>query len=133
MESSPAVALAFSHRLRIGEDGRTLPGGDAPTLTQTGLVDGTALGDAVLEFNRNIIGELTTCLFRRSDVDPATLWQVDGKELAANGDVALWLDLLAGRKAFHTERPLSSFRMHGGQRSGGARLIAEGVRRTGPG
>ena len=128
MEASSAVSLAFSHRTRIGEDGAPVPGDVPPLLTRTGLVDGTALGDAVLEYNRNVVGELTTCLFRRTDVDPAGLWQIDGHQLAANGDVALWLDLLAGRKAFYTERPLSSFRVHGAQRSRSPGLVAAGTR-----
>ena len=127
MRASDGVSLAFSHRTRIGEDGAVLPVDAKPLLTRTGLVDGTSLGDAVLEFNRNVVGELTTCLFRRADVDPRALWRVDGVQLAANGDVALWLGLLAGRKAFYTERPLSSFRVHGGQRSADLRLVAAGT------
>ncbi|SHF76899.1 glycosyltransferase family 2 protein [Geodermatophilus nigrescens] len=128
MQAAPDVSLAFSHRTRIDEDGNRLPADATPLLTRTGLVDGTSLGDAVLEYTRNVVGELTTCLFRRSDVDPAALWRVDGVQLAANGDVALWLGLLAGRRAFYTERPLSSFRVHGGQRSASPALVAAGTR-----
>jgi hypothetical protein len=129
MTAGPSVGLAFSYRTHIGEDGGPVSGGDAPpVLTRTGLLDGVLLGDLVLTSCTNVIGELTTCLFRRSDVDPRALWQVDGRQLAANGDIALWLDLIAGRRAFYTVQPLSSFRVHGGQRSQDLGLVAAGTR-----
>ncbi|WP_158550757.1 glycosyltransferase family 2 protein [Geodermatophilus sp. TF02-6] len=129
MRSSDSVSLAFSHRSTIGADGEPVgsPLG-APLLERTGVLDGTLLGNAVLEFCRNVVGELTTCLFRRSDVDPLRLWQVDGRQLAANGDVGLWLDLLSRGRAFYSADTLSSFRLHPTQRSRDPRLLARGAR-----
>ena len=83
MAAGPSVGLAFSYRTHIGEDGGPVPGGDAPpVLTRTGLLDGVLLGDLVLASCTNVIGELTTCLFRRSDVDPRAL---AGRRPAARG------------------------------------------------
>ncbi|WP_409332457.1 glycosyltransferase family 2 protein [Trujillonella humicola] len=118
LEATDGAVLAFSRRSIVGEDGRTLPGGElAPLADRPGPLDGHELVDGVLQNCTNVIGELTTILFRRTAVDPAALWQVDGRRLAVLGDLALSLSLLAQGPAFYTPRSLSSFRMHGDQRS----------------
>jgi glycosyltransferase involved in cell wall biosynthesis len=127
--SSPSATLAFSHRSIIDADGQPIGDPDADRLlTRTGIVDGKHLGDVVLEFCRNVIGEVTTVLFRRADVDVDTLYRLDGRRLEANADVALWLSLLARGNAFYTPRTLSSFRRHAGQQTSNRRLQASGVR-----
>ena len=125
LEATEGAQLAFSRRSVIGEDGRPVPGGELPPLgDRPGRLDGRELGDVVLTNCTNLIGELSTILFRRTAVDPAGLWQVDGRQLAALGDLALCLSLLAMGPAFYSPRVLSSFRRHGSQRSGDqARLI----------
>ncbi|MGY1760601.1 glycosyltransferase [Geodermatophilus sp. SYSU D00779] len=129
MEASPGTSMAFSRRELIGEDGQPVAGHQFPQLAdRPGLIEGRALGDLVLENCANVIGELTTVLFRRVDVDAATLWQIDGRRLAANGDVALWLRLLARGHAFYTPEVLSSFRRHPNQTSYDPRIMAGGIR-----
>ncbi|NEK87570.1 glycosyltransferase family 2 protein [Blastococcus saxobsidens] len=129
MQATPGASMAFSRRVVIGEDGRPIPGGEFPALLdRPGAIDGRELGDGVLENCNNVIGELTTVLFRREDVDPAELWQVDGRRLAVLGDLALWLRLLARGPAFYTPRALSRFRVHGGQSSKDPRSLARGLR-----
>ncbi|MGY1808897.1 glycosyltransferase family 2 protein [Blastococcus sp. SYSU D00669] len=116
MQTFPEVSLAFSRRALIDADGRPLPGHEfAPLLDRPGTVDGRELGDAMLATCTNAIGELTTVLFRRADVDVDQLWQVDGTRLEALGDLALWLGLLRRGPAFYTPSVLSQFRVHPGQ------------------
>ncbi|MCF6509194.1 glycosyltransferase family 2 protein [Blastococcus sp. MG754426] len=128
MQSTPGATMAFSRRVLIGDDGRPLPGGQfEPLVDRPGRIDGRELGDAVLENCNNVIGELTTVLFRREDVDPADLWQVDGRRLTVLGDLALWLRLLARGSAFYTPSTLSRFRLHSTQSSQDPRILARGL------
>jgi len=129
MQSSQEVTLAFSRRSLINEDGRPVPGHEYPALAdRAGLLDGRQLGDGVLANCANLIGELTTVLFRRADVDVDGLWQVEGRHLDVLGDLKLHLMLLARGKAWYTPRVLSRFRSHPAQNSWNPRLMARGVR-----
>jgi hypothetical protein len=122
---SPDVTLAFSHRSAIDEAGQPIPGIDFVRLgTDAGPLNGRQLGDFTLENLNNVIGEVTTCLFRRRDVDPEWLWQVDGRRMAALGDLSLWLRLLSKGDAWYEPRTLSSFRRHGDQQSTVTRVRA---------
>jgi glycosyltransferase involved in cell wall biosynthesis len=128
MESADGVTLAFSRRSFVDEDGRALSGGQpAPLRDRAGVMDSLELGDMMLQGCVNVMGELTTVLFRRSAIDPATLWQVDGRRLAAVGDLCLYLSLLARGPVFYTPRTLSAFRRHGGQRSHDATRVIRGT------
>lgn len=119
MAADPSVTFATSKRGLIDPAGRRLP--DEPhtdaILPQAGVVDGIALGDRVLERLSNMLGEMTTVMFRNGIVDPATVWELDGRVLRGLGDLALWLRLLSRGRAFYTPEELSFFRMHGEQRS----------------
>jgi glycosyltransferase involved in cell wall biosynthesis len=129
MEANPAASMAFSRRVLIGEDGRPVPGHEFPQLMdRPGLIDGRELGDAMLEACSNVVGELTTVLFRRDDVESTELWAVDGRRLDVLADLSLWLRLLSRGPAFYTPRPLSRFRMHPSQHSQNPRFIARGMR-----
>ena len=130
MESDPSVKLAFSRRGWIDEHGNALPApaSAGPLTDRDGLLDGIELGDTMLENWMNPIGELTTALFRRSDIpDPSAQWQVDGRRLAAVGDIGLWLSFLQHGRAFYTPEQLSSFRQHGAQNSADPRMHVRGL------
>jgi glycosyltransferase involved in cell wall biosynthesis len=129
MQTSPEVSMAFSRRILIGEDGRPVPGHEFPQLRERAdVIDGRELADAMLESCLNLVGELTTVLFRRADVEPDDLWHIDRRRLEVLGDLGLWLKLLRRGPAFYTPRPLSRFRTHPSQRSFHPRLFATGVR-----
>jgi hypothetical protein len=129
MQASPQATMAFSHRVLIDEDGRPVPGHQFPKLAdRPGLLDGRELGDHVLRTCTNVIGEPTTVLFRRSDVDPAQLWMVDGRSVDVLNDVQLWLALLARGPAYYTPQTLSRFRFHPGQNSHNPRYLGRGER-----
>ncbi len=119
LEADPRIMLATSRRRLIDEHGARLPDGphSAPITTTAGVIDGRELGDYVLCNMLNVIGELSTALFRR-DVelgDPPL--SIDTREMVANGDIALWLKLLARGDAYYTPEELSSFRQHPQQSS----------------
>jgi hypothetical protein len=129
MAANPGASMAFSRRVLIGQDGRPVPGHEFPRLLdRPGLIDGRELGDTMLASCANLVGELTTVLFRRADVEPADLWQIDGRRLDVLADLALWLELLRRGPAFYTPQALSRFRVHPTQNSQNPRLIARGVR-----
>lgn len=122
---SPSVSLAFSHRALIDEHGARVEGHafDKPAQV-AGPLDGRKVGNTVLETLSNFIGETTTCLFRRADVDIESLWVIDGRQLHALDDLSLWLRLLSKGDAYYDPRTLSFFRSHPGQRSNLTRLNA---------
>jgi glycosyltransferase involved in cell wall biosynthesis len=119
LEAEPRIMLATSRRRLIDEHGARLPDGphSAPITDTSGVIDGRELGDFVLTNMLNVIGELSTSLFRR-DIelgDPPL--SIDTREMVANGDIALWLKLLARGDAYYTPEELSSFRQHPQQSS----------------
>jgi glycosyltransferase involved in cell wall biosynthesis len=129
MQATPDATLAFSRRVLINEEGRTRPDGELPALRDAaGLVDGRELGNIVLEACHNIIGELTTVLFRRTDVHPADLWQVDGRRVDCLNDVQLFLMLLSRGPAYYEPQALSRFRLHQGQNGSHPDLVGQAER-----
>ncbi len=128
MQATDGATLAFSRRSVVGEDGRPVPGNaPEPLSDRPGPLDGRELGDLLLRNCVNLIGEMTTVLFRRDDVDPEGMWEVDGRRLAALGDLRLWLSLLARGRAFYSPRTLSNFRLHDEQRSRDGSRYLRGV------
>jgi hypothetical protein len=86
-------------------------------MATTGVIDGRELGDFVLVNMLNVIGELSTSLFRRDVELGQPPLSIDTREMVANGDIALWLKLLAHGDAYYTPEELSSFRQHPAQSS----------------
>ena len=116
LESYPEASMAFSHRVRVDENGKPVPGHEFRKLADRPiLIQGRELGDLVLANCSNEIGEPTTVLFRREDVTPEELWLVDGRSVDVLNDVQLWLLLLSRGPAYYTPRTLSRFRQHPGQ------------------
>lgn len=127
IEATPGAALAFSRRSLIDENGRLV--GEMPGVRdRPGPVDGRELGDTVLESCTNVIGEFTTALIRRDALDPATIWEPDGRRIDVVTDVKVWLDLLARGPAYFTPRVLSRFRQHQGQNTWNPWTLARGER-----
>ncbi|SOE01211.1 FkbM family methyltransferase [Blastococcus haudaquaticus] len=129
MQQHPEATMAFSHRVRIDEQGRAIPQHEFPKLAdRSRLLDGRELGNAVLLNCTNVIGEPTTVLFRRDDVSPDELWTIDGRTIDVLNDVQLWLHLLAKGPAYYTPRSLSRFRFHSGQNTHNPRYLGRGER-----
>lgn len=119
LQRLPHVTLVTSHRQRIDEHGNPLPD-DLATLRPVPLdaiIPGPdAIGD-VLRRRVNWIGEPTTAMFRRRDIDDAepSLFAFAGRPARANVDVTLWARLLSRGDLAYLCPSLSSFRQHAEQ------------------
>lgn len=127
--SDEGIVMATSKRRTIDAHGTRMADSPATTaLTSVSTrIPGILLGDNVLETNCNRIGELSTVLFRRSAVDVETLWEFPGWNPQVNGDVALWLKLLARGDAWYCSEELSSFRVHDAQFGKRPGLMTDGL------
>jgi predicted SAM-dependent methyltransferase len=113
------ITLVTSRRQIIDAEGRHQPEVDATTapVSQDAIIEGLSLGSMVLANGKNIIGEPTSVLFRKSDLediqpDPLSM---DRKQLVGVCDLAMWLNLITKGNAIYLVEPLSSFRRHGDQ------------------
>jgi glycosyltransferase involved in cell wall biosynthesis len=78
------------------------------------ILDGKDLGKYVISNMLNVIGEPTTVLFRKSDLNE-NFGKYLGRQYEINSDVGTWLHLLQNGRAVYIAEPLSFFRLHGGQ------------------
>jgi glycosyltransferase involved in cell wall biosynthesis len=116
---NPAVALATSRRFVIDELGQRQPDRAAtqPLSHVSAFVPGAELGNFVLMNMLNLIGEPTTAMFRRRDLEPEPggIFRWDGHDYHCLADLSLWLRLLARGAAFYCADALSEYRLHPGQ------------------
>lgn len=129
MAADPAVTLATSKRGLVDAAGQRLPDQpfNAPIVRTPAVLNGIALGDALLRAGTNAIGELSTALMRRADLDAGTLWSIGGHDLTANCDFGLFLKLMARGSVFVTPEELGAFRVHDRQRSQDERIVVGGL------
>lgn len=117
--SKENITLVTSRRLVINSRGEQQADiGATISLSHiTCTMNGLALGDFVLRNSVNYIGEPTTVMFRKKDVDVSNgnLFLVDGTEYIIFADLCLWLRLLSKGSAVYIAEPLSQFRVHEGQ------------------
>jgi hypothetical protein len=111
--------LATSRRCVIDEEGREcadIPP-TAPVSHVTALVLGRELGDLVLVNSINLVGEPTTAMFRRAQlqVEEGSVFRWGGREYHCLADLSLWLRLLANGLAYYDAGVLSEYRRHAGQ------------------
>lgn len=113
------ITLVTSKRQQIDAAGNHLA--DLPATTspveQDSIIEGLAMGAQALLSGRNLIGEPTTALFRKSelaDIVPDPL-SMDGKPLTGVCDLAMWLHLATKGNVVYLVEPLSYFRRHGEQ------------------
>ncbi len=119
LDANPRVTLATSRRQVIDSQGAVHP--DMPATSPVSYVScvtpGFELGDLALANGLNLIGEPSTVMFRRKDVeigaDGIFTWQ--GKHYHCLADLALWLRLLARGDAYYSAATLSQYRVHAGQ------------------
>jgi len=132
LASDPRVTLVTSQRTRVDERGELLPrkGMAQIELPEDAVLEGGRLIRYVAERRLNLIGEPSTVLFRRRDVEDITPHSLafGGAEYRGMGDVALWANLLSRGDAAYLREPLSRFRIHGGQRQREPEIRAAGPR-----
>ncbi|MGZ5074572.1 MAG: glycosyltransferase family 2 protein [Usitatibacter sp.] len=127
----PRVRLATSRRHVIDDAGTVRPDipATSPLAFVSSVMDGVELGDVVLMNGLNLIGEPSTVMFRRADIEREAggLFTWNGVSYHCLADLCLWLRLLAKGEAFYCAWPLSEYRMHAGQeqREAGIECITE--------
>jgi glycosyltransferase involved in cell wall biosynthesis len=115
----PRIRLATSRRIVIDAAGVQQPdmAATTPVSHATCIIDGIEMGDLALVNGLNLIGEPSTAMFRRTDVEPeaAGLFTWHGCSYHCLADLALWLRLMAKGAVFYCATALSEYRMHPGQ------------------
>lgn len=109
------VFLLTSRRHAIDEHGTTFDAvPTTPLVEKTTFLDGRVLGNFVLMRGVNYIGEPTTVMFRKRDVDmeAGRLFMLNGTEYTCLADLSLWLRLLNRGGAVYLADPLSLTRIH---------------------
>ncbi|WP_296001150.1 glycosyltransferase [Rugamonas sp.] len=113
MLGQPNIGLVTSFRQLIDAEGRymaPLPGTER--LFEIGTaVGGASLGDMMLSNGRNMVGEPTTVLFRRSAV-PGQFGMFLGRQYVTLSDVATWLAAISNADCIYLPEALSYFRIH---------------------
>lgn len=119
LDANPRLTLATSRRQVIDANGAVRP--DMPATTPISYVScvttGVDMGDLALANGLNLIGEPTTVMFRRKDVDceAGGIFTWGGRSYHCLADLSLWLRLLARGDAYYFATPLSQYRVHAGQ------------------
>jgi glycosyltransferase involved in cell wall biosynthesis len=116
----PDLTLATSHRWPIDAASNVMDDMPAtrPVVDRDVVINGVSLANAVIMYGLNFIGEPSTALFRRSDLD--TKWagddprpfQFNGEEVRGAIDLAIWSRLLVQGNAAFIRKRLSRFRIH---------------------
>jgi hypothetical protein len=118
-QTAPDSVLVTSYRPRIDENGAFIP--DQPAtrslFSRDMIINGASLANVMIMAGLNIVGEPTTTMFRKSDLD----WAMpDGFRFENDCnigviDMMMWLPLLLQGDAVYLSRGLSHFRIHAAQ------------------
>lgn len=110
------VGLVTSYRELINGRGKRIPDlpDTAPLLKGDAVLKGNDLGTRIIRAGVNLIGEPTTAMVRRADLN-AGFGVFAGRQYQVLSDVATWLQLMQNRAVVYLRDPLSQFRLHGGQ------------------
>nr|HQV30344.1 methyltransferase domain-containing protein [Calditrichia bacterium] len=121
LRDRPEIALVTSYRRLIDQDGNALPDRhfNSPIVGEDCRIDGVLAVNALLNACVNYIGEPSTTLFRRRDLEGAKphIMSYRGRPAPRNGDVTMWVNLLGKGDLVYLVDPLSEFRLHEKQRS----------------
>lgn len=122
------IKIVTSHRQRINENGEPLP--DWPVTkrlySEDTILDGIPIGNMVIKNGFNCIGEPTTVLFRKQDLnEPFGVYC--GRNYGCNVDLASWMNLLSKGKIVYISETLSYFRIHSGKHLNSIETILQGA------
>ena len=114
---NPDLSLVTSYRERIDANGNKLPDIPVtrPIAQELTKFSGEMIGTSILTHLANFVGEPTTVLIKKK-------FMLDGHDLGFSGkegkyltsDFPTWLRLLSQGNMVYFPRPLSKFRVHGG-------------------
>ncbi|HDR6315679.1 TPA: glycosyltransferase [Bacillus thuringiensis] len=122
------IKLVTSHRQVIDDKGKELRHiySTVRLFEEDTIIEGTELGNSVIVDQKNYIGEPTTVLFRKNDLqEPYGVF--DKRRYLCNVDIASWLSLLSKGKAVYIAETLSYFRLHPGQQLNESNKLMDGV------
>lgn len=113
------VSLVTSYRQLINEKGNKLKDilATEKISENTVIIEGKVLRSFILESMMNSIGEPTSVLFKKKDLDGKLFGEFDGRLYYCNVDIATWIGLLSKGKAVYIPEALSSMRFHDDMRS----------------
>jgi hypothetical protein len=121
LSARPGVTLVTSHRQRVDAAGQDLPDIDATErpVSEDSVLDGPECAGWLITRFRNFVGEPSTAMFRREDLEDARPHALSfaGRPVHWNVDVAMWLHLLGKGDLVYLRDSLSSFRQHDSQQS----------------
>jgi glycosyltransferase involved in cell wall biosynthesis/predicted SAM-dependent methyltransferase len=119
LRDHPRVSLVTSHRQIIDPEGRPLPdvSYSLRPVGRSAIISARSAIARMLAHQVNFIGEPSTVMFRKRDVESIApnFWSLAGHNFVGNGDVTIWLNLLAQGDLLYLGESLSSFRRHPGQ------------------
>ena len=126
--SEPTATLVTSVRGVIDGEGRYLGQwkGLPPICGTYGCFSGATIGHAMLMELGNFLGEPSAVLFRRRDL-VHHYWRAQARGYQCISDCVMWLELLEKGDAVIFARPLSLFRIHGGQEGRQADSVVRGI------
>lgn len=113
------ITLVTAYRQLIDKNGKNLK----PILATeklsdtTVMLEGQVLINFILESMLNSIGEPTSVLFRKKDLDGKMFGEFNGNRYYCNIDISTWMGLLSKGKAVYISESLSSMRIHDDQRT----------------
>jgi predicted SAM-dependent methyltransferase len=124
----PDIALVTSKRQIINDKGEFLPdiGATQAIVQEDSLINGLSMGLA-------LVGEPTTAMFRKADLEDATpdIMSTDNVQIGGIGDVSMWMHLLTKGDAIYLTDTLSYFRTHPHQVQATLRTEAEQAAKDG--
>ncbi|MCF8567768.1 glycosyltransferase family 2 protein [Alicyclobacillus tolerans] len=126
-EDGSLVALVTSHRQVIDEHGNHIPdlSVTAKLFEKDTKLNGRDAARFMLQNNFNFIGEPTTVLFRKSDIERFGAFA--GRDYGCNVDQATWLRLLGKGSLVYCSDTLSYFRLHGNQQLVSTKMVLKGA------
>jgi glycosyltransferase involved in cell wall biosynthesis len=127
-DTEQTITLVTSHRQLIDSDGKH--SGElqatARIFEQDTTMDGIEAGEFMLSNVLNFIGEPTTALFRKNDLEEP-FGCFGGRQYICNVDMASWGDLLAKGKLVYIAETLSYYRKHGEQQLQSKKMLIGGL------
>jgi hypothetical protein len=113
------LKLVTSRRHVINDRGELCPDieGTRPIAILTSYMDGLDLGNLALSHSTNFIGEPTTVMFKKEDIElhGRNIFALGKREVHCLADLGLWLRLLSQGGIVYIVEPLSLYRVHHGQ------------------
>ncbi|MDF2672731.1 MAG: glycosyl transferase, group 2 family protein [Clostridiales bacterium] len=125
--NNKTLSLVTSHREIINENDDFLPPipSSVRLFNQTTVIEGKAFIGFLLKNLLNVIGEPTTVLFRKKDIENRFGFY-NGKQYRCLTDFAMWIQLLSRGDGVYIPETLSYFRIHKGQNSKDPELMSLG-------